>query len=153
MPPVRTLEGRVAARKRRSALLRLDVWVVVAALLVPLFIVIYAQWQRRRPYVAVDLATTSQAAPLPGAQRDDAMIVWVTRDGAIRFGEHYVRPDRLADEIRNAVKEGSEKRVYLEADARAKYQDVDRVLGEIRKAGVENVSFVTNATPPPETKK
>ena len=153
MPPVRTLEGRVAARRQRSALLRLDVWIVVAALLVPLFIVIYAQSQRRRPSIAVDLATTSQAAPLPGAQREDAMIVWVRRDGAIRFGERYVRLDELAGEIRNAVKQGSEKRVYLEADARAKYQDVDRVLGEVRKAGVENVSIITEATPPPETKK
>jgi biopolymer transport protein ExbD len=43
--------------------------------------------------------------------------------------------------------------VDLKADARAKYQDVDRVLGEIRKAGIETVSFVTNAPLPPETKK
>jgi biopolymer transport protein ExbD len=35
---------------------------------------------------------------------------------------------------------------------RAKYQDVDMVLGEIRKAGIENVSIVTNAPLLPVTK-
>lgn len=122
-------------------------------MLVPLFILMYAQAQRRRPYFAVDLAEASQAMPLPGAQREDAMFVWVSRDGTIHFRAREVRLHGLADEIRNAVKAGSEKRVYLEADARAKYQDVDTVLGEIRKAGIENVSIVTNAPLLPETKK
>ncbi len=81
------------------------------------------------------------------------MFVWVSRDGAIHFRAREVRLAGLADEIRNAVKEGSEKRVYLEADARARYLDVDRVLGEIRKAGIENVSIITNGPAPSETKK
>jgi biopolymer transport protein ExbD len=104
------------------------------------------------PISPVDLAEASQAVPLPGAQREDAMFVWVSRDGAIHFRAREVRLHG-ADEIRNGAKAGSEKRVYLEADARAKYQDVDTVLGEIRKAGIENVSIVTNATLLPQTKK
>ena len=154
MPPAKTLEGRVAARKRPGApLFRMDVAALVAVIAVLVFILVSLHTQvldGRR--FAVDLATSSQAAPLPGALREDAMLVSVTRDGAIYFRQREVRVADIADEIRSAVKQGSEKRVYLSADAHAKNQDVRAVIDEIRKAGVENVSVITNAPVPTKNK-
>jgi len=49
----------------------------------------------------------------------------------------------LANEIREGARNGAEKRVYLVADARAKYGDTMAVLVQIRLAGIESVSFLT----------
>jgi biopolymer transport protein ExbD len=49
----------------------------------------------------------------------------------------------LADEIRKRIRNGVEKKVYLAVDARAKYGDAKAVLNQIRMAGIENVSFLT----------
>jgi len=49
----------------------------------------------------------------------------------------------LPEEIRQGVRNGAEKRTYLNADARAKYGDTIAVLDQIRLAGIEKVSLLT----------
>jgi biopolymer transport protein ExbD len=49
--------------------------------------------------------------------------------------------------LREGVREGSERKVYLRADARAKYGEVKAVLDQIRLAGIENVAFMTVEAP------
>jgi biopolymer transport protein ExbD len=50
--------------------------------------------------------------------------------------------DELPDKVSGAVGAGSENRVYIYADARAKYSIVKKALDTIRLAGIENVSFI-----------
>jgi hypothetical protein len=148
-PPARTVEGRVAARTRRRALLRLAVWVLVA--------------DARTP-VHLDVCPDAKAPPPLGRGSGEGepsrVFAEERRETRCSYGAaaivrstraREVRLDGLADEIRNAVNEGSEKRVYLEADARGTRTSTGPV--EIRKAGIENVSIVTN-TPllPPDQK-
>jgi biopolymer transport protein TolR len=55
-----------------------------------------------------------------GANRDDAMIAAVTRDGRIYFGaEQIPSAADLPAKIQGSVSRGSERRVYIKADARA----------------------------------
>lgn len=81
---------------------------------------------------------------MPGANREDAMEITLTRDGRVFFGNHQVRVEELAGEIGERVKNGAEKRIYMAADARAKYGDVKAVLDEIGRAGFEKVSFLAH---------
>jgi biopolymer transport protein ExbD len=46
--------------------------------------------------------------------------------------------------IRTAVRDGSERKVYLFADSRAKNGDVNIVLDQIRFAGITNVVILAN---------
>lgn len=43
--------------------------------------------------------------------------------------------------IPTAISHGSERKVYIHADAHARYRDVRAVLCAVRSAGVENVAF------------
>jgi biopolymer transport protein TolR len=92
---------------------------------------------------SVDWAIAEHSSPQPGAQKEDALLISITRDGNVFFRDHRVVRSDLANEIREGVRNGAEKRVYLKADARAKYGSVITILGQIRLAGIENVSFLT----------
>ena len=73
---------------------------------------------------------------MPGALREDAMLISVTRDGNIFFGTHRIRSSDLPASIRESVRRGSERKVYLKVDARAKYGDAAAVIDEIRLVGI-----------------
>jgi biopolymer transport protein TolR len=91
---------------------------------------------------STDLPVSRFARQMPKALREDAQIVSVTRDGKIYFGHTPMVAEDLPDMIRERLKNGTEKKVYLRADARAKYGDVKLVLTEIRQAGIENVCIL-----------
>jgi biopolymer transport protein ExbD len=92
---------------------------------------------------SVDRAIVVHSSPQPDALKEDAMLISITRDGSVFFRDHRVVPADLANEIREGVRNGAEKRVYLEVDARAKYGCAKAILVQIRLAGIDNVSFLT----------
>lgn len=95
----------------------------------------------------VDLARSRHSRLMPWALREDAMRVVVTRDGRVYFGAENVATEALPSKIRNELQGGSEKRIYILVDARVKYRDVKLALDEIRLAGVEDISFLTDGPP------
>lgn len=54
----------------------------------------------------------------------------------------------LPEQIRGALKEGAEPKVYLAGDARAKYGDIQAVVAKIREAGVTDVVILTEKSVP-----
>jgi biopolymer transport protein ExbD len=133
---------------RKSARFAIDiksnVFVVVAAVLSAVGVM--AQMTVPQPYhgFSTDLPKLRGAISLPHAMREDAMIVTIMRDGAVFFRNDRVSPERLADALRKDVKSGSEKRVYIRADARALYRTVKQVLDAVQQAGLVNVSFLAD---------
>ncbi len=93
--------------------------------------------------VSVDRPTAYYSTSMPGALREDAMAITITRDGHVFFRDHQIALEDLPGEIREGLRRGAEKRVFVAVDARAKYGDVAVVLGKIRLAGIEDVSFLT----------
>jgi biopolymer transport protein TolR len=92
--------------------------------------------------LSVDLAVTRHATPEPDALKEDALEVILTRNGTIYFGHTRVTFADLPAQIRLWVQKGSERKVYLRADARAKYGDVKAVVDDIRSAGIQNVALI-----------
>ena len=68
---------------------------------------------------SVDMAKAYNAHNELGANREDAMIVAVSRGGKIYFGQSQVEVSDIPKQIRDYVEAGSEKKVYVRADARA----------------------------------
>jgi biopolymer transport protein ExbD len=99
----------------------------------------------------VDLAPTAHPKPLPAALKEDAITVVVTRDGLLYLGNDRVPVEALPGLIRSAYEHGSERKVYLKADARVRYGDVKATLELIREAGVHDVALMVEQTPPPLT--
>jgi biopolymer transport protein ExbD len=91
-----------------------------------------------------DLAEARNAKWQPGAVREDAIRIAVARDGRCYFGSTTAEPGDLPDLIRAAIRDGSERRVYLSADSRAKNGSVETVVDQIRLAGITNIAILAN---------
>lgn len=81
--------------------------------------------------------------------REDAMQVFVARDGQIFFGGDLVDPDSLAAKIQERLKNRDiERKVYIKADMHARYDAVKQVLDAVRAAGILKVAFIVDQARP-----
>lgn len=103
--------------------------------------------------VSVDMAKTTNPEQMPDADKEDALLVAVTRDGKVYFGNDQVAPDQLTNKIKDKIANRTDKRVYVRADARAKFGAVAEVVDNVRSAGVDDLGLLTeqrhSAPPPP----
>jgi biopolymer transport protein ExbD len=81
---------------------------------------------------------------MPGAMREDAMKIMIMMDGVIYFGNHRVVAEELPEEIRERVRNGAERKIYLVVDQRAKYGNAEKVLDQVRLAGIREISILTD---------
>jgi biopolymer transport protein ExbD len=117
-------------------------WGFVSIMLVLLFLLM--PWTVVHPGgPAADLAGARHSTRMPGALTEDALKVVVTRNGRIYLRERQVALEDLSNEIREGLRTGAEKKVYIAVDARAKYGEVPAVLDKISLAGVDKVAFLT----------
>ena len=90
--------------------------------------------------VSVDLPRALHPVSMPGADREDVMMVVITRDGRVYFGTDQIPSDVLGVKIGDHLKDrGVERKVYIKADMRARYGAVKDVLNEVQSAGVLRV--------------
>jgi biopolymer transport protein ExbD/biopolymer transport protein TolR len=76
------------------------------------------------------------------------LLVAITRDGKVFFGNDQVTPDALTDKIKDRTANRVDKRVYVRADARAKYGSVVSVVDDVRAAGVDQLGLLTEQKHP-----
>jgi biopolymer transport protein TolR len=79
-----------------------------------------------------------------GAHREDATIVSITRVGNVFLGNTQVQLADLLGEVKKSLAQGGERKIYLKADARAKYGDVKAVIEAIKKTGIDHIGIITN---------
>jgi biopolymer transport protein TolR len=95
--------------------------------------------------VSADLPRVWHPVSMPGALRDDAMKVSILRDGQVYFCNDRVWSDDLGRRIQDRLKDRSvERKVYITADARARYGTVKAVLDGVRSAGILRVAFLAD---------
>jgi len=94
---------------------------------------------------SVDLPKVLHPASMFWADREDAMIVNVTRDGKIYFGPEQVTTVTLRGKIADHLKDRSvERKVYIKADMRARWGSVKAVAESVRAAGLMRVAFLVD---------
>jgi biopolymer transport protein TolR len=131
-------------RSRRPQFLKgIDFWAFLSVELVLLMIFMANAPPLHTHSSRIDFVRTHHAKPMPGALREDAMLVVVTRDGNFFFGNLQVRSTELSRSIQECLRRGSERKVYLQVDARARYGDAAAVLEQVRQAGIENIGIIT----------
>ena len=91
----------------------------------------------------VDLARTRNPVDMKEADRDDAVLVAITRDGKFWLNQDRVNIDDLAAKVNDLLQTRLEKTVFVKSDFRAKYGDVVQVIDGIRNAGVDRVGLLT----------
>jgi biopolymer transport protein ExbD/biopolymer transport protein TolR len=96
--------------------------------------------------VCPDLPRIEFGKHATGAMRDDALIATVQRDDTIYFRSDKLNPSDLPTEIRSAMSQAVERRLYIRADRRARYSSVKYVLNAARGADIQNVTFIVEPT-------
>jgi biopolymer transport protein ExbD len=112
----------------------------VMLVLLIIFMVITPMLQKG---ISVDMAKTNNPTQMPDAEKEDALLVAVTRDGKTFFGSDQIAPDQLTNKIKDKLASRTDKRVFVRADARAKYGAVAEVVDNVRAAGVDQLGLLT----------
>jgi len=104
--------------------------------------------------MSVEMAQVPHPTDMPDADRDDAVIVGISRSGDIFMGNQKTSLDQVTSLVRDRIQDRTDKTVFIKSDGRAKYGDVVKVVDEVRSAGVDNVGLLTdkledNKVPPP----
>jgi biopolymer transport protein ExbD/biopolymer transport protein TolR len=94
--------------------------------------------------VTVDLAKVNNPQQMPDADKEDALVVAIMRNGDIFFGNDRIASDQLTNKIKDRIANRVNKTVYVRADARAKYKAVVEVVDNVRAAGVDELGLLTD---------
>ena len=103
--------------------------------------------------VSVDMAKVNNPEQMPDADKEDALLVSITRDGQVYFGSDQITIDSLTTKVKDRLAKKADKRVYVKADMRARFGGVVQVVDAVRAAGVDDLGLLTDQrktnTPPP----
>jgi biopolymer transport protein ExbD/biopolymer transport protein TolR len=93
--------------------------------------------------VQVDMVKTKNPIPMQAADKSDAIIVAVTRNGSTFLNSNQMPPEDLAPKVKDLLTNRLDKTVFIRSDARAKYEKVVDVVDNLRAAGVDQVGLLT----------
>jgi biopolymer transport protein ExbD/biopolymer transport protein TolR len=112
----------------------------VMLVLLIIFMVITPMLQNK---VQIDLARVQNATLMPDADKEDAVVVAITRDGGVFLGQNKVDPSQLGSMVRDMLADKTDKTIFVRADARAQFKSVEDAIDDVRTAGVETVNLLT----------
>jgi biopolymer transport protein ExbD len=93
--------------------------------------------------VSVELAKTKNPIAMQAADKSDAIVVAVTRDGKTFLNTTQIPADDLPPKVKDLLTNRLDKTVFIKADSRALYEKVVDVVDNLRAAGVDNVGLLT----------
>lgn len=106
-----------------------------------------AQAPALRKGVSVQMASTRNASPMAEADNDDAWVVTVTADGNLYFGAEPMTADQLAEWMKTHPR-SREANLYIKADARAAFANVEKVLDIGHAMGFDAPVLLTSQVEP-----
>ena len=113
----------------------------VMLVLLIIFMVITPMLQKG---VSVDMARVNNPRDMHDADKEDATVLAITRDGKIYLGSDTITIDKITAKVKDRVSDMLDKTVYIKSDARAKYGDVVAVVDAVRAAGVDAVGLLAD---------
>jgi biopolymer transport protein ExbD/biopolymer transport protein TolR len=93
--------------------------------------------------VSVDLVMTDNPIAMNEADKENAVLVAITRDGKVYLGSTPTPPEELPQKVQDMLSTQLDKTAYLKADARSTYERVVEVVDNLRAGGVDNVGLLT----------
>jgi biopolymer transport protein ExbD len=93
--------------------------------------------------VSVDMVKTVNPIPMQAADKSDAIIVAVTRDGKTYLNTTQMKADDLPGKVKDMLTNRLDKMCFVKADSRARYEKVVDVVNNLRAAGVDQLGLLT----------
>jgi biopolymer transport protein ExbD/biopolymer transport protein TolR len=99
--------------------------------------------------VAVEMVKTKNPIAMQAADKEDAILIAVTRNGQFWLspGNNQIHIEDLSGKVRDLQTNKLDKTVYIRADARSKYEAVEDVVDNLRAAGVDSIGLITEQLP------
>jgi biopolymer transport protein ExbD/biopolymer transport protein TolR len=117
----------------------------VMLVLLIIFMVITPMLQKG---VSVDMARANNPRAMQDADKEDATVLAITRDGKVYLGSDAISIDRVTGTVKDRIADKLDKTVYVKSDARARYRDVIAVVDAVRAAGVDAIGLLTEKVQP-----
>jgi biopolymer transport protein ExbD len=115
----------------------------IMLVLLIIFMVVTPMIQRGH---SVDRATVDSPKDMADAEKEDALVFAISRDGSIFFGSQKIDESQITSALKEKLAARSDKTVFLNSDRNAKYGRVVAVVDEIRAAGVDQLGLLTEKT-------
>ncbi len=93
--------------------------------------------------VSVDMVRTKNPIAMQAADKTDAVIIAVTRNGDCFLGQTKVPAEDLPPKVKDLLANRIDHMVFLRADSRARYEKVVDVVDNLRAAGVDQLGLLT----------
>jgi biopolymer transport protein ExbD/biopolymer transport protein TolR len=93
--------------------------------------------------ISVDMVKTVNPVPMQAADKSDAIIIAVTRDGQTYLNTTQMPADQLPGKVKDMLTNRLDKMCYVRADSRARYEKVVDVVNNLRAAGVDQLGLLT----------
>jgi biopolymer transport protein ExbD len=93
--------------------------------------------------MSVDMVKTKNPIALANADKEDAVLIAVTRDGRTYLGSTQTKAEDLPGKVRDMLANKLDKTCYIRSDARARYEKVVEVVDNLRAAGVDQIGLIT----------
>lgn len=81
------------------------------------------------------------------AANEDHLILSIDSDGKHYLNDDYLQPEVILEKVKLAVLASPGKTVYIRGDSSLAYGRVVELISQLREAGVEQVSLVTEPVP------
>jgi len=103
--------------------------------------------------VNVELAKVTDPTSMPDVDKEDSVVIAVTRDNKVYLGQNQVSMADLGAKVADLLQNKTDKQIFMRADARSQYGTVMDAIDDVRTAGVDQVGLLTDKrqdqSPPP----
>ena len=93
--------------------------------------------------ISVDMVRTKNPIAMQAADKDDAILIAVTREGRSYLGTTQMNPEDLPAKVRDLLVNRLDRTVFVRSDSRARYKVVVDVVDNLRAAGVDQLGLLT----------
>jgi biopolymer transport protein ExbD len=94
--------------------------------------------------VSVEKFKARNPISMQAADKSDAVLVAVTKDGRVYLGSNVTAAEDLPPKVKDLISSRLDKTVYVSADARSRYEKVVEVVDNLRAAGVDQLGLLTD---------
>jgi biopolymer transport protein ExbD len=93
--------------------------------------------------ITVEMAKAKNPIAMQAADKEDAVLIAISRDGRTFLGTDPTAPDALPQKVKDLLTNKLDKTVYVRADARSRYERVVEVIDNLRAGGVDQLGLLT----------
>ena len=93
--------------------------------------------------VSVEMVKTRNPIAMQNAEKEDAILVAVTREGRVFLGSTQMSAETLPGKVKDLLSTRLDKMCYVRSDARARFEKVVEVIDNLRAVGVDQLGLLT----------